>query len=53
MDVNNCHADPIYNVRGNGDPGTTDVRSYDLTMPESGRLVAAGGHVHGGAHSSP
>ncbi len=50
LDVNNCHADPIYNVPGNGGPGSTNVRTYDLALPESGRLVAAGGHVHGGAH---
>lgn len=49
MDVNNCRADPIYNVPGNGGPGSTQTRSYDFTMPVSGHIVAGGGHVHGGA----
>jgi hypothetical protein len=49
LDVNNCKADPIYNVPGTGKKGSTHRRSYEFTMPESGRLVAAGGHVHGGA----
>ena len=49
LDVENCRADPIYNVPGTGAKGSTDVHTYDFTMPESGRLVAGGGHVHGGA----
>jgi plastocyanin len=50
LDVVNCHADPIYTVPGTGGPGSTHVRTSDFTMPESGHLVAGGGHVHGGAH---
>jgi plastocyanin len=49
LDVVNCHADPIFSVPGDGGPGSTYTKSYDLTMPESGHIVAAGGHVHGGA----
>jgi plastocyanin len=49
LDVANCQADPIYNVPGSGEPGSTHVRSADFTFPESGRIVAGGGHVHGGA----
>ena len=49
LDVQNCHADPIYNVPGDGAAGSTHVRSEDFTIPRAGRLVAAGGHVHGGA----
>ena len=49
LDVHNCHADPIFNVPGGGKPGSTYVKTYDLTLPESGHIVAAGGHVHGGA----
>lgn len=49
LDVINCHADPIFNVPGDGGPGSTYTKSIDVTMPESGRIVAAGGHVHGGA----
>jgi plastocyanin len=49
LDVVNCHADPIFSVPGGGKPGSTYTKTYDLTMPESGHIVAAGGHVHGGA----
>jgi plastocyanin len=48
LDVQNCKADPIYSVPGTGGPGSVDKRTYTLTMPESGRIVAGGGHVHGG-----
>jgi plastocyanin len=51
LDVRNCMADPIFNVPGGGAKGSTYSRAYDLAMPESGRIVAAGGHVHGGATS--
>lgn len=49
LDVKNCRADPIFSVPGGGKPGSTYSKTYDLTMPESGHIVAAGGHVHGGA----
>jgi plastocyanin len=49
LDVRNCRADPIFNVPGGGKPGSTYTQTYDFTMPESGRIIAAGGHVHGGA----
>ena len=49
LDVANCQADPIYNVPGSGEPGSTQVRSADFNFPESGRIVAGAGHVHGGA----
>jgi len=48
LDMNNCNIDPIYNVPGTGRPGSTYSRHFDLTMPESGRLLTAGGHMHGG-----
>jgi plastocyanin len=51
LDIVNCNADPIFNVPGGGRPGSTYSRSYTFTMPESGHIVAAGGHVHGGAKS--
>jgi plastocyanin len=50
LDVRNCQADPIYTVPGTGDPGSTHVESHEFTMPEAGRIVAGGGHVHGGAY---
>jgi plastocyanin len=49
LDVRNCNADPIFNVPGGGKPGSTYKTSYQFNMPESGHIVAAGGHVHGGA----
>jgi plastocyanin len=49
FDARNCRADPIYNVPGTGRNGSTDVERTDYVMPESGRIVAGGGHVHGGA----
>ena len=48
LDMNNCKADPIYNVPGTGAAGSNYSRNVDLTMPESGRLLTAGGHMHGG-----
>jgi plastocyanin len=49
LDIKNCNADPIFSVPGGGGPGSTYSKSYDITMPESGHIVSAGGHVHGGA----
>lgn len=49
LDAVNCRADPIYNVPGTGERGSTHTRSRDFVIPEAGRLIAAGGHVHGGA----
>jgi plastocyanin len=48
LDVRNCQADPIYSVPGDGRPGSVYRQTYSLTMPESGRIVEGGGHVHGG-----
>jgi len=48
LDVANCSVDPIYNVPGNGKPGTRDRRTAEFTVAEPGRLVAGIGHVHGG-----
>jgi hypothetical protein len=51
LDVENCRADPVFNVAGTGKPGATVARTADFRMPESGRFVAAGGHLHGGGVS--
>ena len=48
MDVENCRVDPVYDVPGGAAPGETDERTKTWTAPEDGRIVAAGGHVHGG-----
>ena len=50
LDVQNCRADPIYNVPGTKGKGSTHTKSSEFVMPKSGRIVAGGGHVHGGAH---
>lgn len=38
-----------YPVWGDGGPGSTDERRSRWRVPVSGRIVAAGGHLHGGA----
>jgi plastocyanin len=43
-----CNRDPIFNVPGGGAPGSTYRRSVDWTVPHDGRIVATGGHFHGG-----
>jgi hypothetical protein len=48
LDVRNCKADPIFDVPGTGPMFSTFSQSATFTMPESGRIVAAGGHLHGG-----
>lgn len=47
--ANGCDPDSAYTVDGGGAPGSTDARSADWTMPISGRIVAAGAHLHGSA----
>jgi hypothetical protein len=42
-------SDPIFNVPGGRAPGSTYVRSAPFRVPVSGRLIAGGSHVHGGA----
>lgn len=49
LDVENCKADPVYDVPGGGAPGSTHEHTSTFTMPRGGRVVASAGHVHGGA----
>jgi plastocyanin len=49
LDVMNCRADPVFDAPGGGKPGSTYRRSAAWTVPQAGRIVAGGGHVHGGA----
>src|SRR4051794_13575803 len=44
-----CSAATSYPVAGGGPPGATDVRGFDWRVPYNARIVAAGGHLHGGA----
>jgi plastocyanin len=48
LDIKNCRADPVFNVPGTGGAGSILSRTADFRMPESGRFVAGGGHLHGG-----
>ncbi len=49
LDIENCKADPVFDVPGGKKRGSTTRNSSVWNVPESGRIVAAGGHVHGGA----
>jgi plastocyanin len=51
LDIKNCRADPVFNVPGTGKPGSIVTRQAEFRMPESGRFVAGGGHLHGGGIS--
>jgi plastocyanin len=44
-----CGADPQYSVPGDGKQGATDTRHRRWSVPITGRIVAVGGHLHGGA----
>jgi plastocyanin len=46
-----CDPRSTYTVDGGGAPGSTDVHSADWVMPISGRIVAAGAHLHGSSKS--
>jgi plastocyanin len=48
LDVENCQSDPVYDVPGGRARGATHKRSFVWRVPEAGRIVAGGGHVHGG-----
>jgi len=44
-----CGADPQYTVPGGGALGSETTRRTAWKVPMSGRIVAVGGHLHGGA----
>jgi plastocyanin len=44
-----CSPDPQWTVPGSGTK--TQTRDRTFTIPAAGRIVAAGGHLHGGAQS--
>jgi hypothetical protein len=48
LDVRNCRSDPIFSVPGTGPVFSTYAQDAEFVMPESGRLVAGGAHLHGG-----
>ena len=45
-----CISDPMYTVPGGGRPGSVAKRAMTFTMPKAGRIVAVGGHLHGGSY---
>jgi plastocyanin len=47
--ANGCGSSSSYHVRGGGAPGSLDVRTEHWRIPVSGRIVAAGGHLHAGS----
>ncbi len=48
-DVANCRSDPQFSVPGGGGPGSTHTEAETWTAKQDMRIVAGGGHVHGGA----
>lgn len=48
LDIRNCQADPVWDVPGTGGKSSTYSQSSDFRLPLSGRLIGAGGHLHGG-----
>lgn len=44
-----CSGDPIFDVPGGGEPGSVHRETSVWTVPANGRIVAAGGHIHGGS----
>ena len=47
--ANGCNHGIGYGVAGGGAPGAMDDHAFNWKMPVDGRIVAAGGHLHGGA----
>jgi len=43
--------DPQFSVPGGGPPGSVHYRSRAWRLPVGGRIVAMGGHLHGGARA--
>jgi plastocyanin len=47
--ANGCESEnPSYTIEGGGPPGSESQRTFTWHVPITGRLVAAGGHLHGG-----
>jgi plastocyanin len=51
LDVENCKVDPVYDVPGGKRDGSTYKRRMVWNVPKGGRLIAGGGHVHGGGQA--
>jgi copper binding plastocyanin/azurin family protein len=48
LDVENCKVDPVYDVAGGKRRASRDTQRMVWNVPKAGRLIAGGGHVHGG-----
>jgi plastocyanin len=51
LDVRNCLGDPVFNVPGGGAAGSTYSQTATWTATQPGRIVAGGGHLHGGGRA--
>jgi plastocyanin len=51
VSVEKCGPDPQYSVPGGDAPGSTHTRRRTWEVPVTGRIVAVGGHLHGGARA--
>jgi plastocyanin len=49
--ANGCGRNVSYPVVGGGPPGATSTRAFSWRVPFDGRIVAVGGHLHGGARN--
>jgi plastocyanin len=45
-----CKVEPAYDINGDGDPSVHNLQTTAWRMPVTGRIVASGGHLHGGAY---
>ena len=45
-----CKVEPAYDINGDADPAQHNLQTTAWRMPVDGRIVAAGGHLHGGAY---
>jgi hypothetical protein len=48
LDVMGCNIDPVFDVLKGSGKGGVFRKSDELTIPEGGRFVALGGHLHDG-----
>ena len=46
-----CRDQVSYPVEGGHPPGSTNIRTFNWRVPFNGRIVAVGGHLHGGARN--
>jgi hypothetical protein len=48
LDVRNCESEPVYSVEAGSGRRGRNVERWEYVMPEAGRIVALGGHLHDG-----